>query len=44
MYCRSGNRSAGAREIMRDLGFEEVYEIDGGIADWVQAGLPIVSG
>ncbi|MDX1690265.1 MAG: rhodanese-like domain-containing protein [Acidimicrobiia bacterium] len=44
MYCRSGNRSAGAREAMRDLGFEEVYEIDGGIVAWVEAGLPLVSG
>ena len=44
MYCRSGNRSAGAREILRELGFTEVYEIRGGIVNWVQAGLPITSG
>lgn len=44
MYCRSGNRSAGAREIMRELGFTEVYEIGGGINDWVRSGLPVVSG
>lgn len=41
MYCRSGNRSATAAEIMRDLGFTEVYEVDGGILAWVQSGLPI---
>ncbi len=43
MYCRSGNRSASAAEIMRDLGFEEVYEVDGGILAWAQAGLPLTN-
>ena len=42
LYCRSGNRSAQARELMRDLGFTEVYEIDGGINAWSQAGLVVV--
>lgn len=42
LYCRSGNRSAQAREMMRDLGFTEVYEIDGGINAWAQAGLGVV--
>ena len=32
------------RHIMRDLGFTEVYEVDGGIVNWVQAGLPITTG
>ena len=43
LYCRSGNRSATAAQIMRDLGFTEVYEVDGGILAWVQAGLPITN-
>lgn len=38
VYCRSGNRSRGAVEKMLDLGFEEVYELEGGIVAWVQAG------
>lgn len=42
LYCHTGNRSEGAREMMRTLGFREVYEIAGGIAAWAQAGLPIV--
>jgi rhodanese-related sulfurtransferase len=41
LYCRSGNRSAQAREMMRSLGFVEVYEIAGGIDAWVEAGLPV---
>lgn len=39
VYCRSGNRSASAIEIMRNLGFTEVWEVDGGIIAWEQAGL-----
>lgn len=43
IYCRSGNRSAGARAIMTELGFADVADIDGGIVAWTQAGLPITS-
>lgn len=42
MYCRSGNRSAQAASMMEDLGFEVVYELDGGIVTWANAGYPIV--
>ena len=42
LYCRSGNRSAEARETMRGLGFTEVYEIAGGITAWTEAGLPLL--
>lgn len=38
VYCRSGNRSAQAVRIMQDLGFTEIYELDGGILDWIEAG------
>lgn len=41
VYCRSGNRSGTTRDLMRHLGFTEVYELDGGINSWVGAGLPI---
>jgi len=40
VYCNSGNRSATAIETMKDLGFAEVYELDGGIVSWAEAGLP----
>lgn len=44
LYCRSGNRSSGAREMMNDLGFADVADIDGGILSWSAANLPVVSG
>ena len=42
LYCNSGNRSADAAQLMTDLGFSEVYEVDGGIQGWLGAGLPVV--
>lgn len=41
IYCRSGSRSNYAINIMKDLGFSEVYELKGGINNWVSAGLPV---
>ena len=43
IYCRSGNRSEGARRIMDELGFTDVADIDGGILAWTQAGLPLAT-
>lgn len=43
LYCRSGNRSSQARQLMADLGFTNVVDVDGGIVAWQQAGLPVVS-
>jgi rhodanese-related sulfurtransferase len=41
VYCRTGRRSANAVTIMQDLGFTELYDLDGGIVSWSHAGLPI---
>lgn len=41
LYCRSGNRSGQTTSIMRDLGFTDVADVDGGIIAWQDAGLPI---
>ncbi|MEA3510043.1 MAG: rhodanese-like domain-containing protein [Actinomycetota bacterium] len=43
MYCNSGNRSSEAVKTMKDLGFVEVYEIDGGIVNWYDQGFPLES-
>ncbi|HSJ70539.1 MAG TPA: rhodanese-like domain-containing protein [Acidimicrobiia bacterium] len=43
VYCRSDNRSGQAMEVFADLGFTNVTEIDGGIVNWYESGLPIVS-
>jgi rhodanese-related sulfurtransferase len=42
LYCRSGNRSGRTTEIMADLGFTDVADVDGGILAWTAAGLPVV--
>jgi rhodanese-related sulfurtransferase len=34
VYCRSGARSAKACEIMNELGFENAFNLLGGILDW----------
>lgn len=34
VYCRSGMRSEKACEIMNSLGFENTYNLLGGILDW----------
>jgi rhodanese-related sulfurtransferase len=44
LYCRSGNRSGQTLEMMRQLGFTDVTEIEGGVISWSQEGLPLVSG
>lgn len=40
IYCRSGNRSAFATNILMQAGYTEVYDL-GGIIDWARQGLPI---
>ena len=34
VYCRSGMRSAKACDIMNQLGFENAYNLIGGIIEW----------
>ena len=34
VYCRSGMRSAKACDIMNQLGFENTYNLIGGIIEW----------
>lgn len=40
VYCRTGNRSASAAQILIEGGYQPVYDL-GGIQDWVAQGLPI---
>jgi rhodanese-related sulfurtransferase len=42
VYCRSANRSAVATNEMSDLGFTDMYDMQGGIVDWEAAGGPVV--
>ena len=42
VYCRTGNRSALALGVMRELGFQSYYHLVGGIKRWLEEGLPAV--
>lgn len=44
LYCRSGNRSGQTAQLMKDLGFTDVADIDGGIVSWTDSNLPTVAG
>jgi rhodanese-related sulfurtransferase len=41
IYCRTGNKSRKATDLMEKAGFKHVYMLDGGITAWDQAGKPI---
>jgi rhodanese-related sulfurtransferase len=40
IYCAAGVRSAKAAALLRDHGYE-VYELEGGLQNWVGVGLPV---
>jgi phage shock protein E len=42
VYCKSGGRSGSATEILEKKGFKKIYNLDGGITSWNEAGLPTV--
>ena len=44
VVCRSGNRSAQGREILRQSGIRTVTSMAGGMNDWTAGGLPVVTG
>jgi len=41
VYCRSGKRSLNTVEIMRENGFTQSYNVEGGILKWVELSLPL---
>ena len=44
LVCKAGQASGDAAKRLRKAGFERVYVLDGGIAAWQQADLPLVKG
>lgn len=40
-YCRTGNRSSSAAQLLSKHGFTSVYNLAGGIVAWQNANLPI---
>jgi phage shock protein E len=41
VHCASGGRSAKARDMMKTMGFEMVYHLEGGMKAWQKAGKPV---
>ncbi|HEX5972537.1 MAG TPA: rhodanese-like domain-containing protein, partial [Gemmatimonadaceae bacterium] len=44
LVCRSGQRARKAEEALRAAGMTNLYLLDGGMASWVAAGLPVRRG
>jgi len=42
IHCRSGKRSMTACELLNDYGFENLYNIEGGILAWIENGYPTI--
>tara|TARA_Y100000746_G_scaffold216249_1_gene211034 strand:+ start:337 stop:741 length:405 start_codon:yes stop_codon:yes gene_type:complete len=42
LYCRSGNRSSMSANKISKLGFNEIYNLEGGILEWIKEGNVIV--
>lgn len=41
VYCRTGSRSRYAVNIMKNLGFKNIYHLQDGIMDWIRNGYSI---
>lgn len=44
LVCKTGQTAGGAAKRLKEAGFERVYLLDGGIAAWQQAELPLIKG
>ncbi|MCK5402656.1 rhodanese-like domain-containing protein, partial [Candidatus Bathyarchaeota archaeon] len=40
VYCRTGNRSSSAVNILQSNGFTMIFHMKDGITGWIQAGYP----
>lgn len=41
IYCASGIRSAKAAAVLKEKGYNEVYQLDGGMGAWKTEGMPV---
>jgi len=44
LHCRGGVRSIYAANCLLDLGYKEVYSVEGGITEWERSGYPVKKG
>ena len=42
VYCNSGNTATRAIKLLKNAGFENINNLDGGIAAWKEANMPLV--
>lgn len=43
VYCAAGGRSGSAAEKLKKLGFPKIYDLDGGMGAWREAGKKVVN-
>ena len=41
LHCRGGTRSLQAAHTLLELGYKNVYSVDGGISEWEKSGYPV---
>ncbi|WP_242204813.1 rhodanese-like domain-containing protein [Aestuariivivens insulae] len=41
IYCRSGRRSGKCSKTLEEVGFKEIYDLEGGITKWKAQGLKV---
>ena len=41
VYCAAGGRSAQTGEVLKNIGFQEIYDLTGGFRHWQDAGNPV---
>ncbi len=42
VYCRSGGRSGKSAKMLKNAGFKEVYDLEGGMTKWTKESKPVV--
>jgi len=42
LYCRSGRRSGLSANKIKKLGFKEIYNLEGGVLEWIEQGNVVV--
>jgi thioredoxin 1 len=43
VYCLAGSRSSAAADELADMGFKRIFDLQGGILKWTNAGLPLAN-
>jgi rhodanese-related sulfurtransferase len=43
-FCRTGRRSGITTEYLRSIGYENAFNVEGGIVSWQESGYKIISG